>query len=126
VDTNAETLQSNGDEVAQVIDDVAETALLSDGEGSINDNDNDVVVVEESVLHRDKQATVSWTGDEGDGAAVIYFSRRRRRAIRRRLRKNLSKCDDEPSEGSASVEIIGKRGRNRRTIVSSYSEEDDE
>jgi hypothetical protein len=91
VDTNAETLQSNGDEVARVIDDVAETALLRDGEGSINDNDNDVVVAEESVLRRDKQATVLWTDDEGDGATAIYFSRRRRRAIQRRLRKTLNK-----------------------------------
>jgi hypothetical protein len=126
VDTNVETLQSNGDEVARAIDVVTETALLKDRECSINGNDDDVVVAEESVLRRDKQAIVSWMDDEGDGAAVIYFSRRRRRAIRRRLRKNLNKCDDEPSEGSISVEIIGKRGRNRKTIVSSNFEEDDE
>jgi hypothetical protein len=125
VNANSETLPSNGDEVARAIDAIAETMLLNDGEGSINGNDDDVVVAEESVLRRDKQAIVSWMDDEGDGAAVIYFSRRRRRAIRRRLRKNLNKCDDEPSEGSISVEIIGKRGRNRKTIVSSNFEEDD-
>jgi hypothetical protein len=125
VDTNVETLQSNGDEVAGAIDAVAETTLLNDGEGTINDNDNDVVVAEEFVLRRDKQATVSWMDDEGDGAAVIYFGRRRRRAIRWRLRKTLNKCDDEAFEGSISVEDMGKRGRNRKTIVSSNFEEDD-
>jgi hypothetical protein len=91
VDANTETLSSNGDEVAQAIDVVVETASLNDGEVLINGNEDDVVVAEESILRRDKQATVSWTDNEGDGAAVIYFSRRRRRAIQRRLRKTLNK-----------------------------------
>jgi hypothetical protein len=91
VDANAETLSSNGDEVARAIDVVAETVSLNAGEVSINGNDDDVVVAEESVLRRDKQATVLWTNDEGDGATAIYFSRRRRRAIQRRLRKTLNK-----------------------------------
>jgi hypothetical protein len=100
VDTNAKTLRSNGDEVGRAIDVVAEMTLLNDGEGSINGNDDDVVVAEEFVLCRDKQTTFSWTDDDGDGAILIYFSRRQRRVIRRRLRKNLNKCDDEPPEGS--------------------------
>jgi hypothetical protein len=71
VDTNAETLQSNGDEVGRAIDVVAETTLLNNGEGSINGNDDDVVVAEEFVLCRDKQTTFLWTDDDGDGAVEI-------------------------------------------------------
>jgi hypothetical protein len=76
---------------ARAIDVVTETTPLNDNEVSINGNDDDVVVAEESVLRRDKQAIVSWTDDEGDGVAVIYFSKRQRRAIGRRLRKTLNK-----------------------------------
>jgi hypothetical protein len=63
---------------------------------------------------------------EGDDTTMIYFNRRRRRAIRRRPRKNINKSGDKPSGDSVSVEIIGKHGSKRKNVVSSSYEEDDE
>jgi hypothetical protein len=125
VDANAETVPSIGDEVARATGAFVETASLNDGEGSINCNDDDVVA-KDSVHRRKKRAALSWRDVEGDDrAAVIYFNRRRRRAIRRRPRKNLNKSGNEPSGDSVSVEITGKRGSKRKSVVSSSSEEDD-
>jgi hypothetical protein len=103
VDGKAETVPLNGDEVARATDAAAE----------------------ESVLRPKKRATISWKDVEGDDTAVIYCNRRRRRATRRRPRKNLNKSGNEPSGDSVSVEITGKRGSKRKSVVSSSSEEDD-
>ncbi|KAK2431099.1 hypothetical protein QL285_029369 [Trifolium repens] len=118
VDTNAETVPSNGDEVARATDDVAETVSLNnDDEGAIDDNGDDVVAAEESVVDREEQATVSLAEDEGD--RVIYYNRIRRRAIR-----TSRKMIGETSRGSVSVKKRVTRKR-KRIVSSSDSEEND-
>ncbi|GAU13861.1 hypothetical protein TSUD_261880 [Trifolium subterraneum] len=76
------------------------------------------IAVEESTLHREKQATVSLTEYEGDGVSVEIYS-----FVNPALIKVMywAKCDD----GVPSKVTDAKRGRKRKTIVTS-SEEDDE
>ncbi|PNY10778.1 lysine-specific demethylase 3B, partial [Trifolium pratense] len=143
VDANAETVPSNGDEVARAMDAVGETVSLNDGEGSINGNADDVVAAEKSLFDREKQATLSLTDDEvavgvtSAAPATVMRDRSKKKRGRKSfaeiqkmkeeaaLRKMIEETDgddDVTTGGSVSVEVatgVKNRCRKRQTISSS-------